>query len=203
MSRIPKARKEAILSKMLSPHSPVISALSTQEGISEATLYNWRKQLRLEGRPVPEHGRTSENWSTQTKFAVVETAALTEAELAQCCRSKGLYPNQIKAWRDIAIASQDDSQQATVASQQQGRECRKQIKRLETDLARKETALAKAAALLILQKNACPLGGRGRMTSLVERQRIIDNVDEVCGSGATRHRTCRIASISLNCWYRW
>ncbi|MEN3367534.1 MAG: hypothetical protein V7606_4808, partial [Burkholderiales bacterium] len=43
---IPKARKEAVLSKMLSPNPPTISALAKQEGISEATLYNWRKQLR-------------------------------------------------------------------------------------------------------------------------------------------------------------
>jgi transposase len=153
MLRIPQARKEAILTKMLAPHPQTISALSKQEGISEATLYNWRKQLRHEGRPVPEHDRTSENWSAQTKFAVVvETATLTETEMAEYCRSKGLYPEQIKAWRDAAIESQDDSQQTTAANQQQGRDYRKQIKRLEREIARKDKALAEAAALLILQK---------------------------------------------------
>ena len=76
MLRIPKARKQAILNKMLSPNPPTVVALAKQEGISEATLYNWRKQLRQEGRPVPEHDRTSENRSAQTKFpVVVETAA--------------------------------------------------------------------------------------------------------------------------------
>jgi len=153
MSRIPKARKEAVLSKMLSPNPPTISGLAKQEGISEATLYNWRKQLRQEGRPVPEHDRTSENWSAQTKFAVVvETAALTETELAQYCRSKGLYPEQIKAWRDAAIESQDSSQQAAAVQQQHGRDYRKQIQRLEREIQRKDKALAEAAALLILQK---------------------------------------------------
>jgi transposase len=162
MSRIPQARKESILSKMMSPHPPTILALSKQEGISEATLYNWRKQLRQEGRPVPEHDRSSENWSAQTKFAVVvETVAMTETDLAQYCRSKGLYPEQVKAWRDTAIASQDDSQKATAASGQQGRDYRKQIKRLESDLARKEKALAEAAALLILQKKMRALWDEG------------------------------------------
>jgi transposase-like protein len=132
MLRIPKARKEAILNKMMSPYPPTIVSLSKQEGISEATLYNWRKQLRQEGRPVPEYNRTSEIWSAQTKFAiVVETAPMTESELAEYCRSKGVYPEQVKAWRDIAIASQDDNQQASIANQQQGRDYRKQIKRLE------------------------------------------------------------------------
>jgi transposase-like protein len=102
---------------------------------------------------VPEHDRTSENWSAQTKFAVVvETAALTETELAEYCRSKGLYPEQIKAWRDAAIESQDSSQQAAAVQQQQGRDYRKQIKRLEREIQRKDKALAEAAALLILQK---------------------------------------------------
>jgi transposase len=153
MSRLPQARKEAILSKMLSPHPLTIAALSKQEGISEATLYNWRKQLRHEGRPVPEHDRSSENWSAATKFAiVVETATLSETELAEYCRSKGLYPQHIKAWRDTAIESQDGSKQAAAVHQQQGRDYRKQIKRLEREIARKDKALAEAAALLILQK---------------------------------------------------
>jgi transposase-like protein len=115
MLRIPQARKEAILNKMLSPYPPTVAALSQQEGISEATLYNWRKQLRQEGRPVPEHDRTSEYWSAQTKFAVVvESVAMTEGELAEYCRSKGLYPEQIKAWREAAIDAQDTSQVTAV-----------------------------------------------------------------------------------------
>ena len=106
MSRIPIARKKAILNKMLAPHLPTISTLSKQESISEPTLYNWRKQLRQTGRAVPRPDRTSESWSAQTKFAVViETVALNEVDLAQYCRSKGLYSEQVKAWRETAIAS--------------------------------------------------------------------------------------------------
>ena len=153
MPRIPLARREAILSKMLSPHPPTISTLSKQEGISEATLYNWRQKLRRTGRAVPEPDRTSEHWSSQTKFAVVvETAPLNEAELADYCRTKGLYPDQVKAWRDVAIASQD-THRKTTANQDQRAQCyRKQIKQLEREITRKNSALAEAAALLILQK---------------------------------------------------
>ena len=41
------------------------------------------------------------------------------------------------------------------------------------------------------------------MTSLMERTRIIGNIDTACRSGAALHRACSIAGISLNCWYRW
>ena len=153
MSRIPTARKEAILNKMLSPHPPTVSALSKQEGISEPTLYNWRKQLRQTGRAVPEPDRTSESWSAQTKFAVVvETAAFNETELAEYCRSKGLYQEQVKAWRDAAIAVQDAHRDTASDNDQLARGYRKQIKQLEREIARKNSALAEAAALLILQK---------------------------------------------------
>jgi len=41
------------------------------------------------------------------------------------------------------------------------------------------------------------------MTSLTERERILGNIDQACRDGAALHRACRIAGVSLNCWYRW
>ena len=160
MSRYSQARKEDILNKMLVPHPPTIRELAQQEGLSEATLYNWRNQLRREGRPVPEHDRSSDNWSAQTKFAViVETATLSEAELAEYCRAKGLYPEQVKRWREISIQAHSESESTDAASAQQSKAQRKQIKRLEREVLRKDKALAEAAALLILQKKLRALWG--------------------------------------------
>ena len=36
-------RKESILKKMMPPHNKPLSQLAEEEGISEATLYNWRR----------------------------------------------------------------------------------------------------------------------------------------------------------------
>ena len=41
------------------------------------------------------------------------------------------------------------------------------------------------------------------MTSLTERTRIIGNINTTCRSSAALHRACRIAGVSLICWYRW
>lgn len=46
-------------------------------------------------------------------------------------------------------------------------------------------------------------GGRGRITSLAERQRILGNIRQACQAGATLQRACQVAGITLNCWYRW
>ena len=47
--RYPKELKEVVLKKMLPLHNNCFAALTKEEGISEATLYNWRKAARAEG----------------------------------------------------------------------------------------------------------------------------------------------------------
>jgi hypothetical protein len=57
--------------------------------------------IENQGMPVPGDGKNAEGWSSQDKFAVVlETAALNEAELAEYCRRRGLFVEQIAAWRE-------------------------------------------------------------------------------------------------------
>jgi transposase-like protein len=82
------------------PHNRSIEDVAREEGISVASLYLWRKQARAQGRLLPAAVDSPEGWSAREKFAaVVECAALNETELAEYCRSRGLYPEQIRAWR--------------------------------------------------------------------------------------------------------
>lgn len=50
MKRYSQERKAAVLAKLLPPYNMTVSLLAQQEGISDATLYNWRNQARLEGK---------------------------------------------------------------------------------------------------------------------------------------------------------
>ncbi|MEB0141254.1 IS3 family transposase, partial [Undibacterium sp. CCC2.1] len=139
--------------KMLAPDAPSIVSMSKQEGISEATLYNWRTKLRQQGRPVPTTDRNNEQWTAQAKFAIiVETAALNEADLALYCRGKGLYPAQVKTWRELAVAAQNGQPVAQAEQQKTTQSYQKKIKELQREVDRKNKALAEAAALLVLQK---------------------------------------------------
>jgi transposase len=98
MSRMPKAREEAVLSKMLSPNPPETSALAKQEGSRKRPCTIGANSYAKKDVPCRNMTAPSENWSAQTKFAVVvETAELTDTELARYCHNKGLYPEQIKA----------------------------------------------------------------------------------------------------------
>ena len=146
-------RKEAVLKKMLPPNNRSIAELAEEEGISDATLYNWRQQARNEGRLMPDADNTPEGWTSRDKFAaVMETAAMSEAEIAEYCRQRGLYPEQLGAWRTACEQANDWSRASDKQLKDATRADRKKMRLLEKELARKEKALAEAAALLILRK---------------------------------------------------
>jgi transposase-like protein len=146
-------RKEAVLKKMMPPHNRSISQLANEEGISEATLYNWRNEARTRGILLPDGATGPDGWTARDKFAaVLESASLNEEETAEYCRRKGIYPDQLKAWRHACEAANDWDKQASIKLKSEQKTNRKRIKDLEKDLQRKEKALAEAAALLVLQK---------------------------------------------------
>ena len=135
--------------------------MSQAEGISEATLHKWRAEARGKGQLLPDADADPKGWSSRDKFAaVLETAALNEADLAEYCRKRGFYPAQIAAWR-AACEQANDWDCASTARLGQATEDKKRVKDLERELARKDRALAETAALLVLRKKAAAIWGDG------------------------------------------
>ena len=62
-------RKEAVLRRMMPPENKAVSELARETGITEQTLYTWRRQLKNQGMPVPGDGKNPEGWSSEDKFA--------------------------------------------------------------------------------------------------------------------------------------
>ena len=139
---------------MLPPQSRSVAELARETGITEATLYSWRTRARKSGAVMPGGGRQqAQEWDSTSKFAVVlETATLNEAQLAEYCRGKGLFIEQVRAWRSACEQANARSEQQTAEFAQNLKAERRRIKQLEGELRRKEKALAEAAALLILAK---------------------------------------------------
>ena len=153
MKHFSPERKTSVLSKLLPPNNQSVSEVSKLEGISEATLYNWRTQAKQQGISVPGSGKTSDQWSADVKFAVViETAPMNESALSEYCRLKGLYPEQVKEWKQNCIQGQHSETVRRKQEQQQAKQDKKEIKALKRELNRKEKALAETAALLVLRK---------------------------------------------------
>ncbi|MDD9197170.1 IS3 family transposase [Aliivibrio sp. S3MY1] len=207
MSRISVERKEAILKKLLPPYSMSVKEVSEEEGISTATLYHWRQQLRGSGAAVPNSNTSSEQWSAQTKLAIVaETYSMTESELSQYCREKGLFPEQIQSWRSECMQGFKSSKEQEAEAKKQAKADKLEIKELKKDLRLKEKALAETAALLVLRKKLRGLlrgRARGRLTSTDERQTIVTLILEAKQCGCRLEPACHEVQIDLRTYRRW
>jgi transposase len=150
--------KSSIIAKMLPPNNVPVAQLVRETGIPKDTLYTWRSKHRKALGRTAEQPPTSGELSSDEKFAVViESASLNEVGLGEYCRRKGLYLEQISAWRNACM--QANAAQAPKVDQTKLKAQAKQIKQLEAELRRKEKALAETAALLVLQKKIQDLWG--------------------------------------------
>ena len=142
------------------PNNESITKISREEGISEQTLRNWQDKARKEGYATPGTDAIPDNWSTQDKFlVVVETASMNETELAEYARKKGLYVEQIKAWKDACMNANGGIAKEASRLNRELKDSEKERRKLEKELQRKEKALAEAAALLVLSKKANAIWG--------------------------------------------
>ena len=152
--------KEAMLRRMLPPNNESIKKIAKEEGLSEQTLRNWRDKARKEGYAAPGKDSTPDDGNTQDKFLiVVETASLNETELAEYARKKGLYVEQIKAWKDACMNANGGIAKEAARLNRELNDSQKERIKLEKELQRKEKALAEAAALLVLSKKANAIWG--------------------------------------------
>ena len=143
--------KASIIARMLAPSNVSVSQLALETGIPKDTLYAWRIKHRKSCGNAPASTVASGELSSEEKFAaVIESAALNEIELSEYCRRKGLYPEQIHAWRKTCV--QANAPAAPGVERTRVRTQGKRIKQLEAELRRKDKALAETAALLVLQK---------------------------------------------------
>lgn len=160
MARYSEEFKYTIIRRMMPPENESVQTIARETGLSEATLHQWKKKAKAKGLAIPGGETVAERWSTQDKFSiVVETATLGEIELAEYCRSKGLYVEQVGAWRDACMQANGGVAHQASQMQKNIRQKEREIKHLSQELRRKESALAETAALLVLRKKAQAIWG--------------------------------------------
>ena len=153
-------RKAAVLAKMLPPNNGPLHQLSQEEGISKSTLRLWRSEARAKGKLLPAGNSGPDGWTARDKFAaVMESAAMNEAELGEYCRQRGLYREQLRVWREACERANDWERTASNRIARETKDDKKRIRELERELTRKEKALAETAALMVLRKKAEAIWG--------------------------------------------
>src|SRR5690554_1991025 len=151
---------------MAPPQSMTVAEVARQEGISTATLYNWRKVARERGAVLPSRSSAPGQWSSEDKFRVVlETVSLSEAEFSEYCRSNGLLPEWVEAWRRACMganASEEDRQRQV---RHAGKAERQQIKKLKAELRYKDKALAATFLETLYDLGIAPSRSRPRVSN--------------------------------------
>ena len=156
-----KEFKDSILKRLDHPSNETVSSLAEELNISKSTIYQWVRTNNKKQKNTPINLKSKNNWSSQDKFHVVlETATLSENELAEYCRRKGIYVEEIKAWKEQCLNAnmisikEDPEKLKSVLKEEQNKN-----KELQRELRRKEKALAETAALLVLRKKAQAIWG--------------------------------------------
>lgn len=141
----PEFQKLAV-AKYLSRGSRPVQDITRELGISPTYIYKWVNSHCDEDLTMRPVTRPLKSLSAQDKLKLVlEYEALAESERGAFLRQQGLTSELITQWKQTMAEGLGDQQ----ASE---KDLKAQIKRLEKELARKDKALAEAAALLVLQK---------------------------------------------------
>lgn len=99
--------------------------------------------------------RQIQDWRPEEKLALVlEASSLSDGELGEFLRRKGLTTAVLDEWRQQALVGLRGTPQLSDVQKDA-----KRVKELERELRRKDKALAEAAALLVLKKKAQEIWG--------------------------------------------
>jgi transposase len=113
--------------------------------VSVATLERWRADALANGS-----ASGNQRWTATARLqAVIATAAMDDATRSAWCREQGVYPAELDAWKQDAIAGLGELRPTSAV---EARQDRRRVKELERELRRKDKALAETAALLVLSK---------------------------------------------------
>jgi len=142
--------KVSVLKKILPPNNENIRSVAREMGMSEQTIRNWKNESKAGKFTSETDEKSPRSYSSKEKYhLLMESAKLSEKSLGRFLRERGLHSEHLTLW------DQELREMVKQKSGQQDKEKKadkKRIKELERELARKEKALAEAAALLILKK---------------------------------------------------
>ena len=159
MASYSKELKDSIRTRLITGETSAAD-LARETGININTIYRWRDKAKKTGISSTTKFKSADKWSSQDKFQIVlETAVMNEIELAEYCRKKGLYTQQVKEWKDACMQANGGVAEEASRLNLELKKSEQEKKKLERELRRKEKALAETAALLVLRKNAEAIWG--------------------------------------------
>jgi transposase len=133
------AFKEKVVARLVGKNAPSANRLAREVGVSQDALSRWVR----EARSLPLVAQAKRRiFTLEKKIEILAaSAALEGEELVAYLEREEVTLAELERWR---LALDEDGSGSLAAT--------KRIRKLERELARKEKALAEAAALLVLKK---------------------------------------------------
>jgi transposase len=150
--KIPEDIKNKGLQKLMPPYNWSLRQVASELGVGTGTVWNWRQELEIRGLLMSKDEEFQHLSSDKIFTHVLETAKMSEHQLAEYCRQKGLFVEQLKQWKTSCMDANKPDQKMRYQDSKEQRAANKRIKELEKELNRKEKALAETAALLVLRE---------------------------------------------------
>ena len=134
------AFKQKMVARLTGKNAVSARQLADETGLRQQTLSRWLQEAS--SLPIMPAKRPKRDWAIEEKIRILAKAStLAGTELSDFLQREGVLPAAYEQWR-LALGEEGRASLATV----------KRIRALERELARKEKALAEAAALLVLKK---------------------------------------------------
>lgn len=167
VTKYTEAIKASVLSKALASNGPGVIELAKEFNIPKATIYTWVLTMKNKNNKKARVQKRPKDQSAASKLqAVMDTLGKTEEEQSAYCRTQGIYYNHIEAWKQQMLESLGavtSREKGTSAKEKENKAASQRIqaemKQLQSDLTRKDKALAELTALLVLKKKADLLWG--------------------------------------------
>lgn len=140
--------RQEMVERMTGRYAVNTVQLAKETGVPQQNLSRWRLQAHSVPDVAAKRGKTKQGARSveQKASLLMEAAKLSGEELAKLLAREGVLLSELEEWR-IALGDGAKASKAAIA----------RVRELERELARKEKALAEAAALLILKKKLAPL----------------------------------------------
>lgn len=143
--------KEQALVKVYSRKNRTIDEVAAELNMFKGTLKSWmRAASRTQKAAIPSAKRADDWTPAERLLALNETHAMDESGVASWCRERGLFAHQLSQWNSDFCAA--NPLKAAADTQQELRALKQKNLQLQSNINRKDKALAEAAALLVLQK---------------------------------------------------
>lgn len=148
--------KESALRKILPPENRSVPDVAREMGISDQTIYNWKKQAENGTLYLEDAGSPLATGKIEQYNLLLESKSVSEERLGEWLREKGLHSEHLTLWeQEIKDTLSNKDNKIKLENQK----LKKEKKELEKELRRKDKALAEMAALLTLKKKAAALWG--------------------------------------------